>query len=241
MDSIIIEKRLERVKRIICVASCKGGVGKSLISSLMGLHLSKKFEVGLLDLDVFGPSSHIILGVKDLSFPEEDKGIIPPTVNGLRFMSIVYFTKDKPLVLRGAGITNVITEILGITQWGSLDFLIIDMPPGIGEETLDIIRLIRKKEFLVVTTPSRVSIGGVCKLLTLLKELRIPILGLLENMKISDSTLVMDKAIEVGIPYLGPLHFDERLEDAIGNSNLLLKTRFMHELEKVASCFSNRK
>ena len=93
----VIKRRLKDVKRIIAVASSKGGVGKSLVASTLALNLAKKgHNVGLLDLDLYGPSAHIILGITDLHFPEEDKGIIPPIIHDIHFMSIVYFTEDKP-------------------------------------------------------------------------------------------------------------------------------------------------
>lgn len=226
----VIDKRLKDIKRIIPVASGKGGVGKSLVASSLALHLSKKgYKVGLLDLDLYGPSSHIILGVRDVFF-EEEKGIVPPKIHGLRFMSIVYFTEDKPAPFRGVDITNIIIELLVITRWGMLDYLVIDMPPGIGDETLDVIRFIKKGEFLVVTTPSKVAMGAVGKLLKILKELNIPVIGLLENMKMTESSFIKDEAAEMDIPYLGSIGFDNNLEDAIGNSNLLLKTRFMKDL-----------
>ena len=226
----VIEKRLHDVTRIISVASGKGGVGKSLIASNLALLLAKKgHTVGLLDLDLYGPSSHIILGVQD-GFPEEDKGIIPPKVHGISFLSIVFFTEDKPAPFRGIDITNIIIELLAITQWGPLDYLIIDMPPGIGEETLDIIRYIKKTEFLVVTTSSKVALGAVEKLLFILKELHIPILGIIENMKLFNSTLVPTTMKKLAIPYLGSIDFDETLEQAIGNGDLLIKTNFTTEL-----------
>ena len=91
----VIEKRLRNVKRIISVASGKGGVGKSLVASSLALNLSHKgFNIGLFDLDLYGPSLHIILGVKKQNFPEEEKGIIPPKIHGINFMSIIYFTKE---------------------------------------------------------------------------------------------------------------------------------------------------
>jgi len=229
----IIDKRLSKIKRIIAVASGKGGVGKSLVASTFALNLSKKgYKVGLLDLDLYGPSSHIILGVRDYSFPEEKKGIIPHRINGINFMSIVYFTEDKPAPLRGMDITNVIIELLSITQWGELDFLIIDMPPGIGDETLDVIRLIRKSEFLLVTTPSRVSIGAVSKLIKILKELKLPIIGLIENMKMSDSGYIENIAKKMNISYLNSINFDKNLEESIGNINKLLNSDFMNDLNK---------
>ena len=93
----VIDRRLKNINRIIAVASGKGGVGKSLVASSLALNLVKKgYKVGLLDLDLYGPSSHIILGVNNLHFPEEEKGIVPPKINDIHFMSIVYFTEDKP-------------------------------------------------------------------------------------------------------------------------------------------------
>jgi len=180
----VIDKRLQGIKRVIAVASGKGGVGKSLIASSLALNLSKKgYKVGLLDLDLYGPSSHIILGVNDFGFPEEEKGILPHDISGIKFMSIVYFSQDKPAPLRGIDITNVIIELLAITIWGGLDYLIIDMPPGIGDETLDVIHLVKKSEFIVVSTPSKVALGAVDKLLNILKELKLPILGIVEKTK----------------------------------------------------------
>lgn len=226
----VIEKRLKSIKRIISVASGKGGVGKSLVASTLALNLVEKgHKVGLLDLDLYGPSSHIILGLKDV-FPEEEKGIIPPKIHGIKFMSIVYFTEDKPSAFRGIDITNIIIELLAITQWGALDYLIIDMPPGIGDETLDVIRFIKKSEFLVVTTHSKVVMGAVSKLLKILKELKIPVIGVLENMKMTESPIIEDAIIEMNLPFIGSIFFDENLEDAIGDGDLLLKTKFMEEL-----------
>ena len=234
--SSIINKRLQNVKRVIVVASGKGGVGKSLISCGLASHLSKKgCRVGLLDIDFYGPSSHIILGAHDV-FPKEDKGLIPPKVSGISFMSLVFFTKDKPAPFRGGDITNVILELLAITQWGSLDFLIIDMPPGIGDETLDVLRFIKKSEFLVVTTSSKVAYGAVEKLLVILKEQKIPLLGVIENMKQGSSSFVETEVVRRDIRYLGGISFDTHIEDAIGNTDCLSKTTFMKEL---AVCFDH--
>ncbi len=228
----IIGSRLKDVKRIISVASGKGGVGKSLVASNLALDLANKgLKVGLLDLDLYGPSSHIILGMKG-KFPEEKNGIIPPKINDIGFMSIVYFTEDKPSAFRGIDITNIILEILAITQWGKLDYLIIDMPPGIGDEVLDVIRYIKRCEFLVVTTPSKVSYAAVLKLLKILKELNIPIIGILENMKMKKSSFIEDELSKIKIDYLGNIFYDQDIEDALGNGEKLLKTNFIKDLEK---------
>ena len=226
----VIDKRLKNIKRIISVASGKGGVGKSLVASSIALNLSKKgFKVGLLDLDLYGPSSHIILGVKDV-FPKEEKGIIPPNIHDINFMSIVYFTEDKPSPFRGIDISNIIIELLAITQWGSLDFLIIDMPPGIGDETLDVIRLIKKSEFLVISTPSKVALGAVSKLLRILIELKIPIIGVLENMSMNKSAFIKNEIKNMNLSYLGCIYFDRNLEESIGKPDKLLETDFMDNL-----------
>jgi ATP-binding protein involved in chromosome partitioning len=229
----VIEKRLKNIKRIIAVASGKGGVGKSLVASSLALHLVHHgYKVGLLDLDLYGPSSHIILGVKD-EFPAEEKGIIPPTVHGISFMSIVYFTEEKPSPFRGVDISNIILELLAITQWGSLDFLIIDMPPGIGDETLDVIRYMKISEFLVVTTPSKVAMGAVSKLLKILIELKKPVLGVIENMTMTDSSYIDEELKKLKVRYLGKIHFDETLEEAIGNADRLAETQAMKNLTMI--------
>ena len=235
----VIEKRLKNIKRIISVASGKGGVGKSLVASSLALNLSKKgFKVGLLDLDLYGPSSHIILGVKDV-FPEEEKGIIPPKVHGINFMSIIYFTEDKPSPFRGIDISNIIIELLAITQWGELDYLIIDMPPGIGDETLDVMRLVKKSEFLVITTPSKVAMGAVRKLLQLLKELNLPVIGVIENMKMIKSDYIMDIVSKMDFTYLNSISYDKNLEESIGNPNKLFNTLFMKDFEKIVKKIMN--
>jgi ATP-binding protein involved in chromosome partitioning len=229
----VIDRRLKNIGRIISVASGKGGVGKSLVASSLALNLSKKgYKVGLLDLDLYGPSAHIILGVKDV-FPKEEKGIVPPDFYGIKFISIVYFTKDKPAPFRGIDISNIIIELLAITQWGSLDYLIIDMPPGIGEETLDIIRLIKNSEFLIVTTPSKVAMGSVSKLLKILKELKIPIIGVIENMSMAKSSFIRGEIGEMNLSYLGSISFDQNLESSIGDIDKLLKTNFMKDLDEI--------
>ena len=230
----VIGKRLRNINRIICVASGKGGVGKSLIASTLALKLEGKgHNVGILDLDLYGPSSHIILGFNKKGFPDEDKGIIPSKINNIKFMSIIYFSDDKPAPFRGLDISNIIIELLAITQWGSLDYLIIDMPPGIGDETLDIIRLIKNCEFIVVTTPSKVAMGAVKKLLLILTELKIPILGVIENMVIKNSNLIKNQIKNMDLSYLGSIIFDTNLEESIGKPKKLLKTDMVNDLENI--------
>ena len=231
----VIENRLKKIKKIFSVASGKGGVGKSLVASTLAINLLKKgYKVGLLDLDLYGPSTHIILGVDDFSFPEEEKGILPHKINGINFMSIVFFTEDKPSPFRGIDISNIIIELLAITRWGELDYLVIDLPPGIGDETLDVIRHVKKSEFLVVITPSKVAMGAVGKLLRLLKELKLPVIGVVENMKMTKSSYIKESVKNIGFDYLGSISFDNSLEESIGDCDKLLKTEFMKDFEKIS-------
>lgn len=147
-------------------------------------------------------------------------------------MSTVYYSQDKPSPLRDDDISNAIREILSITRWETLDYLIVDMPPGIGNETLDTIQLMPKPEFLVVTTPSKVALSTVRKLVGILKELRVPTAGVIENMKTESSPEIEGEIENLGVPYLEEIEFDYQLEDAIGKPEEILKTNFAEDLEK---------
>ena len=107
------------------------------------------------------------------------------------------------------------------------------MPPGLGDETLDVIRLIKRSEFLIVTTPSKVSMGAVNKLLRILKELKLPIIGIIENMKMKSSEFVNDSVLDMDLNYLGAINFDHDLEEAIGNTDKLFNSDFMKDFGKI--------
>lgn len=226
----IIEERLKSIKRIIAVAAGKGGVGKSTVATGLALVLAQMGRrVGLLDLDFYGPSTHVILGVSEGIQPAEERGIIPPTVHGIAFMSLVFYTGKNPAPLRGTDLTNALIELLAITRWGELDFLIVDMPPGLGDTTLDAIRLLKNPSFLVVTTPSRIASETVSRLITLLSELNIPILGVIENMSRScdRARAPFDVRVSEKLP------FDEGLEDALGDPGRFLQTEFARRLREI--------
>ncbi|MEM3403024.1 MAG: P-loop NTPase [Nitrososphaeria archaeon] len=228
----IIDGRLRGVKDIIVVSSGKGGVGKSLTASVLALILTRRgYKVGLLDLDFTSPSTHLILGVRGLN-PTEDKGIIPVEVFGLRHMSIVYYTKDKSTSLRGEDLSNILTELLAVTGWGELDFLILDMPPGIGDTTLDVIKYISRSRFLLVATPSILAFSTVQKLVDLLKSQNITIIGVLENIGRSDTALAKHVR-DIGVKYLGTIPFDDQIEGSIGNVDKLFNTEFASSIEKL--------
>jgi ATP-binding protein involved in chromosome partitioning len=231
--SNIIDKRLAGIKRVIAVSGGKGGIGKSLTASILALTLSRLgFRVGLLDLDLSAPSTHVILGIEGL-YPKEEKGIVPPEICGIEFMSIVYFTGDNPSPLRGIDISNAMLELLAVTRWGSLDFLIVDTPPGIGDATMDVIRWMKRAEFLVMTTSSKVALETVKKVIKMLTELNVPIIGIIENMKMEESRLVKEALKDV--PILGEVGFDEKIEDSIGDVNKLLESDFAVKMKEIVS------
>jgi ATP-binding protein involved in chromosome partitioning len=126
-------------------------------------------------------------------------------------------------------------ELLSITRWGKLDFLVIDMPPGIGDATLDVIRLIKNIEFLVVTTSSLLAFETVLKLVKLLKELRVPVAGVVENMKMGDSKNIQQQTRKLGLIFLGEIPYDTQVEEAIGNKNRLASTVLAKKVEEIAS------
>lgn len=229
----IIDKRLEKINRIIVILSGKGGVGKSLIATTSSLILFKNGKnIGLLDLDFQNPSCHIILDFPN-GKPIENKGVIPPIAHGIKFMSITYYSKEEPIPLRGQEVSDTIIELFTITRWDSLDYLFIDMPPGIGDEVLDIIKLIKNCEILIVTTPSKLAIETFKKVIEMLKKSNVKILGVIENMKRGREENVKKIAKKYGIKYLGYLKFDYKIEKCLSNPSKLLKTNFSKKLEKI--------
>ena len=231
----IIDERMRGIDRIIAVSSGKGGVGKSLVAATLALTLAKKgYKVGLFDLDFTSPSTHIILGIEGVK-PKEEKGIVPPIVHGIKYMSIVYYSGEYVSPLRGADVSNALIELLSITRWERLDFLVMDMPPGIGDATLDLIRLIRNVEFLIVTTPAQLAFETVRKLVSLLKELKIPMVGVIENMKMNDSKTIQQQTRKLGLNFLGKIPYDPKVEEAIGNTNKLLNTTLAKKVDQIAS------
>jgi ATP-binding protein involved in chromosome partitioning len=231
----IIAERLKNVRNVIAVSGGKGGVGKSLVASMLAVSLAKKgYKVGLFDLDFTSPSTHIILGIGNLS-PKEEKGIIPPEAHGLKYMSIVHYSGEHVSPLRGADVSNALIELLAVTRWGTLDFLIADMPPGISDATLDMIRLVKKAKFLIVTTPSQLAFETVRKFINLLVDLKVPVVGVIENMEMKKEQLIQQQVEDMGIKFLGVIPFDPKLEEAIGNIDILSKTKFAKKIEEISA------
>lgn len=230
----MISERLKETSRIIAVSSGKGGVGKSLIATTLALALARRgYKVGLFDLDFTSPSTHLILGVKKAQ-PIEEKGIVPPIVEGLAYMTLVYYSGDQAAPLRGEDISNALIELFSVTQWGKLDFLIIDMPPGISDAVLDLVRFVKRIEFLIVTTPSLLAFETVKKQVSLLRDLKVSIIGIVENMKMNEARTIERETEKLGLKFLAGIPFDPNVEEAIGDTAKLSATAIANKVKQLA-------
>lgn len=228
----IISERLKKIKRILVVVSCKGGVGKSSFASILSLTLSNfGYKVGLLDLDFFGPSTHLILGIKRLRFKEE-RGVVPIVFKNIKFISLVLWAKEYAIPFRGKEASNAILELLSITRWGNLDFLIVDMPPGIGDITLDVLKLFKRGEFILVTTPSPLSLEVIKRFVKLLRKNGAKIIGVVENMRRRKFKLKREEIKKLKLKILASIGFENKFEEDLGNSKKLMETKFAEEVKK---------
>jgi ATP-binding protein involved in chromosome partitioning len=172
------------VRNIIAVASGKGGVGKSTICVNLALALQKRgAKVGLLDADIYGPSLHILLGVTDRPVPGTKKEIAPVVQDGLKLMSLGFLTdEDTPVIWRGPIVMGVVKKFLQDVEWGELDYLMIDLPPGTGDAQLTLAQTVPITGAIIVTTPSRLALVDAEKGLRMFQEVNAPVLGIVENM-----------------------------------------------------------
>lgn len=184
------KENLQKVKNIIAVASGKGGVGKSTVAVNLAVSLAKKgFKTGLLDADIYGPSIPIMLDT-ELFAPEsiriDDKDLLSPAEKfGIKIMSVGYFVgPEKALIWRGPMASSVIKQLINEVNWGELDYLIIDLPPGTGDIHLTIVQNISITGAIVVTTPQKISLADATKAINMFRQpqINIPVLGIVENM-----------------------------------------------------------
>jgi ATP-binding protein involved in chromosome partitioning len=184
-NKLRIPETLRKVKNIVGVFSAKGGVGKSAISLQIALALRDKgFSVGLVDADIYGPSQPIMLGSSAGELKLSKAQVIEPlTKEGIKFISMGLISgENMPVIWRGPMVSGAVMQLLSQTDWGELDYLIVDTPPGTGDVQLTLLQRIPLTSSIVVTTPQEVSISDCKKGIEMIKRLDKPITGLIENM-----------------------------------------------------------
>ena len=238
----MIRRRLRSVRKLLLVLSGKGGVGKSLVSATIAALLADVgYAVGVMDADIYGPSSALLLGAHAL--PREGKqGLTPPTKRGIKIMSVDLFAPGRPVPLTGAGARQVILEMLALTDWGALDCLVVDMPPATGDIMMTLTSLGKKEvSAVVVTMPDKLSLAVAHRVLELLHSGKVPIAGVLGNMhrpphgsRIVDDEGPRRLAKEFNVEFLGELPFDAGVTSAVEKSDIkgLLTTRFAKTLRR---------
>jgi ATP-binding protein involved in chromosome partitioning len=213
------------VRNLIAVASGKGGVGKTTVAVNVALALVKLgHKVGLLDADVYGPNVPIMLGSTAEPMATGQQRMTPVDAQGLKMISMGLLNPgDKPVIWRGPMLHSVITQFLRSVEWGELDYLVIDLPPGTGDVQLTLIQTVAVTGAVVVTTPSTVALADVRKAIEMFRQVNVEVLGVVENMStfscphcgkpvdIFGHGEGSRTAIEYGVPLLGEVEIDARI------------------------------
>jgi len=176
--------RIPGIKHAIAVASGKGGVGKSTVAANLAVALEQtKARVGLCDCDIYGPSISLMFGTRERPMATEENKIVPIEQYGLRLMSMGFLLEDaSPAILRGPMVTRYTQQFLRQVEWGELDYLVLDLPPGTGDIQLTIVQTVALSGAIIVTTPQEVALIDARKAATMFDKVNVPVLGLVENM-----------------------------------------------------------
>ncbi len=229
INSVIRGKRaadkgdlLPKVKNVIAVASGKGGVGKSTLAVNLALSLSQNgARTGLLDADVYGPSIGMMLGTKEKPQTKGENHILPVEAHGLKVMSMAFFSNDDtPVIWRGPMVHGLIQQFLANVEWGELDYLVIDLPPGTGDAQLTLTQSAPISGAVIISTPQDVSLIDAGKGLRMFQQVNVPVIGIVENMSYFACPHCHEKteifrhgggkqaSIDMKIPFLGEIPID---------------------------------
>ena len=224
------------IKRVIAISSAKGGVGKSTLAANLAVALAKSgLKIGLLDADIHGPSLPMLMGTSGTQARAisvgERKIIVPIEAHGIQTISIGYLTPDdSPIVWRGPMVQGAISRMLWDVDWGELDILFIDMPPGTGDAQLGLAQDIKPSGAVIISTPQDLALLDARKGVEMFRKVDIPVLGLIENMAVftcpdcgnahhifgTDGAMRDAKAMEIAYLGAAPLHMDIRTSGDTG-------------------------
>ena len=229
-DDAKLKARLNRIRRKIIVMSGKGGVGKSTVAVNLAMSAMLAGQrVGLLDVDLHGPSVPTMLGLVGYRLEGGENGMLPVEIGGLKVLSVGFLLQnnDDPVIWRGPMKMGVIRQFIEDVEWGDLDLLVIDVPPGTGDEPLSVCQLIPELEgAVIVTTPQKVAAADVRKSINFCKELGVKVLGVIENMsgfacpKCGEVTPILRAnggrvmANAMGVPFLGSIPIDPLIAES---------------------------
>ena len=223
------------IKNIIAICSAKGGVGKSTITAAIALSISKQYQVGILDADVYGPNQHILFDIKDkpqFITKNDDKYIKPFISKNIEIMSMGLMTEsDEAVAWRGPMLSSAVRQLSNSTKWSNLDFLFIDMPPGTGDTYLTIFKELNLSNVILVTTPNKLSYADIKKTINLVNKFNVPIMGYIENNIFNQDNDTSSEKLSIN--KLGKFNFSEKmlnfdLDNAIEDANLISKKIIAH-------------
>ncbi|TYT73958.1 Mrp/NBP35 family ATP-binding protein [Desulfobotulus mexicanus] len=247
----MMKASLGRIRHKLLVMSGKGGVGKSSVATNLAVSLAEKgFKTGLMDVDLHGPSIAQMMGLSGLLDVSETKQLIP--ANGGKNLGVISMQslmqdKDQAVIWRGPAKSGMIQQFITSVEWGDLDFLIIDAPPGTGDEPLTVVQSVPDAKAIVVTTPQEVALADVRKSINFCKTVNLKIAGLVENMGPFDcphcnKRIALFKtgggettAMATGIAFLGTLPYDAKVVDACDEGTPIARkdSGFTRDLQKV--------
>ena len=223
------------IKNIIAICSAKGGVGKSTITAAIALSISKQYQVGILDADVYGPNQHILFDIKDkpqFITKNDDKYIKPFISKNIEIMSMGLMTEsDEAVAWRGPMLSSAVRQLSNSTKWNNLDFLFIDMPPGTGDTYLTIFKELNLSNVILVTTPNKLSYADIKKTINLVNKFNVPIMGYIENNIFNQDKDTSSEKLSIN--KLGKFNFSEKmlnfdLDNDIEDANLISKKIIAH-------------
>jgi len=230
------------VRHIVAVASGKGGVGKSTVAVNLALAMSKLgWRIGLMDADVYGPSVAMMVGVQGQVAVTKDRRIVPLERYGIRYVSMALFINDEtPVIWRGPMVTKLESEFLFNVEWGELDCLVIDLPPGTGDAQLTITQRVALDGGVIVTTPQEIALLDVRRGVAMFDEVKVPVIGVIENMsyhlcgKCGSRHEIFAHgggarlAESLGVPFLGEVPITRELREGGDSANPLVAAHPEH-------------